>query len=149
MKRPTGFSLIEVLVAMAIVAILAAMAYPSYAGYLTKTRRIEGQIALIETMQQQERYFTQSNTYIAFSSSSTEPEAKRFKWWSGSTAASSAYELRGRPCPGQELSQCVLLDARPGTSLVDATFRDLDCETLTVNSVGVHTSSGRLERCWP
>jgi type IV pilus assembly protein PilE len=149
MKRHSGFALIELMIVMAILLVLAAVAYPAYAGYITKTRRIEGQIALIEAIQQQERFFTRNNTYIAFSSSSTDPEERRFKWWSGSAAASSAYELRARACPGRALTECVEVQAMPGTAMVDAKFKDADCATLTLNSAGEQTSSGALQRCWP
>jgi type IV pilus assembly protein PilE len=149
MKRRGGFSLIELMIVMAILLVLAAVAYPAYAGYITKTRRIEGQIALIEAIQQQERFFTRNNTYIAFSSTSTDAEERRFKWWSGSAAATSAYELRARACPGRELTQCVEVQAMPGTAVVDAKFRDADCATLSLNSAGEQTSSGRLQSCWP
>lgn len=149
MERRAGFTLIDVLIVLAILTVLAAIAYPSYAGYVTKTRRIEAQIALIETVQQQERFYTRSNTYIAFSSDSTDAQERRFKWWSGSAAASSAYELSARACPGRELSECVEVRATPGTAKVDARFRDADCETLTLDSAGEKTASGRLARCWP
>jgi type IV pilus assembly protein PilE len=149
MKRGTGFTLIEVLIVLAIVVVLAAMAYPSYSGYITKTRRIEGQIALIEAVQQQERFYTSNNTYLAFSSDSTDPQEQRFKWWSGSAASTSAYELRAAACPGRELSQCVEVQATPGSAKVDVKFKDDGCQTLTLNSAGERTSSGTLERCWP
>jgi type IV pilus assembly protein PilE len=149
MNRRTGFTLIEVLIVLAILVVLAAVAYPSYAGYITKTRRIEGQIALIETVQQQERYYTRNNTYIAFSSASTDPQEKRFKWWSGGSAAKSAYELSARACPGRDLMQCVEVQATPGTANVDARFKDAECQTLTMNSAGERSSSGTVERCWP
>lgn len=149
MKRSTGFTLIEVLIVLAIVAILTAIAYPAYAGYITRTRRIEGQIALLEAIQQQELFYTRNNTYIAFSSGSTDAQAQRFKWWSGSAAASSAYELRARACPGLELAQCVEVQATPGSAKVDARFKDAGCETLTLNSAGERASSGPIEHCWP
>ena len=149
MRRRSGFTLIEVSIVAAIVALLAAVAYPSYAGYVTKSRRIEGQIALIEAVQQQERYYTRFNTYAAFSSDSTDEQEKRFKWWSGSVAARSAYELRARPCPGAELTECVEVQAMPGTAKVDAKFRDADCQTLTLSSAGDRAASGPFERCWP
>ena len=149
MKRSTGFTLIEVLVVLAIVAVLTAISYPSYAGYITKTRRIEGQIALLELVQQQERFYTQHNTYLAFSSLSSDPQERRFKWWSGSTPAASAYELRGRACPGQAIARCIELLATPGTDKVDAKFKDSECGTLTLNSAGEHSSSGSSSRCWP
>lgn len=149
MKRRAGFTLVEVLTVLAIVTLLAALTYPSFAGYITKTRRIEGQIALLEIMQQQERFYSQNNSYIAFSSSSTDPDQKRFKWWSGSTAPRSAYELRGRACPGREIVQCIEIQALPGTELVDASFKDSECDMLTLNSAGEHAASGTSATCWP
>jgi type IV pilus assembly protein PilE len=148
-ERKAGFTLIEMLIVLAIMVVLAAIVYPSYAGYVTKARRIEGQIALMEAVQQEERYFTRTNTYIAFNADSTDAQERRFKWWSGSAAAGSAYELSARPCPGRELAQCVEVRAAPGTTRVDATFRDADCETLTLNSAGERTASGPSGRCWP
>ena len=149
MKRHAGFTLIEVLVVLAIVAILAAISYPSYAGYITKTRRIEGQVALLELMQQQERFYTRHNTYLAFSSDAADAQAAAFRWWSGSGASASAYELRGRSCPGLTLAQCIEIEAMPGTSKVDARSKDPECGTLTLNSGGEHTASGSSRRCWP
>jgi type IV pilus assembly protein PilE len=148
-KPAPGFTLIEVLIVLAILALLAMVSYPTYAGYLTKTRRIEGQIALIEAILQQERFYTSHNTYIGFGADSLDPDEKRFKWWSGTSARRSAYELRARACPGQELAQCVEVRAMPGTANVDAGFKDADCETLTLNSAGERTASGAFERCWP
>jgi type IV pilus assembly protein PilE len=148
-KDGAGFTLIEVLVVLAILAVLAMVSYPTYAGYLTRTRRIEGQIALIEAIQQQERFYTGHNTYIGFGSGSTDPQEIRFKWWSGTSAGRSAYELRARACPGQALAQCVEVQAMPGTGKVDASFRDADCETLTLTSAGERMASGPFDRCWP
>lgn len=149
MNRGRGFTLIDVLIALAIIVVLAAIAYPSYAGFIIKTRRIEGQIALIETVQQQERFYTRNNTYIGFTSDSSDEQEKRFKWFSGSAAPGSAYELSARACPGRELSECVKVQATPGTAKVDANFRDADCQTLTLNSAGEKTASGPSARCWP
>jgi len=148
-KHGAGFTLIEVLVALAILALLAMVSYPSYAGYITKTRRIEGQMALTETMLQQERFYTSHNTYIAFGWDAPGSGQQRFKWFSGASAQRSAYELRARACPGQALAQCVEVQAMPGTGRVDAGFKDADCATLTLNSAGERMASGPLERCWP
>jgi type IV pilus assembly protein PilE len=125
------------------------LSYPTYAGYITKTRRIEAQVAMIEVIQEQERYYSQHNTYVAFSSATPHPAASRFRWWSGATAASSAYELEAAACPDKALTECVEVRAVPGTVNVDAAFTDPDCATLTLNTAGEQTSSGTFDRCWP
>lgn len=149
MKRSRGFTLIETMIVMTIIALLAALAYPGYQGFVVKARRAEAQAVLLELMQRQERYYTQHNRYLAFSADDSGPDQQRFKWWSGSSAPSSAYELRGKPCAGQTLSRCIVIEAIPGTDRVDATFRDGECQTLALNSAGEHTASGSAAGCWP
>lgn len=148
-RRAAAFTLIELLVTMAIICLFGAMAIPSFRHHLIKGRRVEGQAALLQLMQQQERYYTQNNRYLAFSASSTEAQEQRFKWWSGETAAVSAYEIKGVACPEQNISQCVLLSATPGTGRVDTRFKDGECETLYLSSSGYKNASGRALRCWP
>lgn len=144
MARMRGFTLIEVLAVLLILSVLASLAWPSYAGYITKTRRMEGKVALITAMQQQEQHHALHHTYVAFSSA--EPVAS-LPWWSGNAAASSAYELDAQACPGSELRDCVQLRARPGTAQVDARFADPECGTLILRSTGEQGAGG--PRCWP
>lgn len=146
MKGGRGFSLVELMVVVAVLGLLATLAYPSYAAYITKTRRIEAQVALVEAMQQQELYYSQNNSYLAFSSDAPAPG---FNWWLGRTPASSAYEIDAHACPGRSLGACVELRATPGSARVDARFRDPECGTLTFNSAGERSASGTSERCWP
>ena len=149
MKHCSGFTLVEMVVVTAIVGLLAAVAYPSYASYMTGARRIEGQSALLSALQKQERYYGQHNTYVAFSSDAAQPDSKLFAWWSGASAAQSAYELSGRACPGVPLQRCIELRAVPGTPKVDKNFRDEACQTLTINSAGQMGATGPRKRCWP
>jgi type IV pilus assembly protein PilE len=144
-----GFTLIEIMIAVAIIGILASIAYPGYTAYTIRARRIEGQLALLENMQRQERYHSQHNTYVAFDADAVGPGAAFFKWHSGAAAAHSAYELRGQACPGQPIALCIELQALPGTARVDASFRDSECATLTLDSVGRQGATGTLARCWP
>ena len=61
--RHTGFSLIELMVALAIVGILAAIAYPGYLSQVQKSRRADAKIGLTQLAQQLERCFTEFNVY--------------------------------------------------------------------------------------
>lgn len=148
MIRERGFTLIEVMFVLGILLLLGALAYPSYAGYVVKTRRIEAQVAMIETLQQEERHYALHNSYIAFSSGAPADQL-RLKWWSGASPATSAYELDAQACPDHLLSECVEVRARPGTPKVDARFQDAECGTLTIDSAGGHGATGSSDRCWP
>ena len=59
-----GFTLIELLIALAIVGILAAVAYPSYQNAVAKARRAEATGALLEAAQALERYYSVNGRYV-------------------------------------------------------------------------------------
>lgn len=61
--KPSGFTLIELMVAVAVVGILAAIAYPSYSSSVMKSRRTDAKAKLLEVAQRQERFYTERNTY--------------------------------------------------------------------------------------
>ena len=58
-----GFTLVEVLITVAIVAILAAIAYPAYQNQVIKTRRSAAKACLLELAQYMERYYTTNMSY--------------------------------------------------------------------------------------
>lgn len=145
-NQSQGFTLIEVMIVLGIMTILGSLIYPSYQGAVRKTKRTEGRAALFLLMQQQERYFSQHATYLAFSSASLDVEAKRFKWFSGDVPAASAYEISGAACPGDTLQGCILLTARPGTTKVNASYKDDECGELSLASSGLKLPA-RTE-CW-
>jgi type IV pilus assembly protein PilE len=58
-----GFSMIELVVAMVIVAILAAIAIPSYQNYVLQGHRTDAKSALLDLASLEERYFSTQNTY--------------------------------------------------------------------------------------
>lgn len=142
--RRQGFSLIELMVVLLILAILATITYPSYIESVRKTRRAEGRAALMQVMQQQERYYSQNGSYIAFSSAAP----NGYQWYSGNTAAGSAYEIAATVCKEDTLENCVLLTAKPGTKNVNAAYKDDACGELTLSSNGIKEAAGHGAQCW-
>lgn len=62
--RGAGFTLIELMIGVAVVAVLTAIAYPSYAKQVAKGRRAEAKAALLAVAQKMERFYTERATYV-------------------------------------------------------------------------------------
>lgn len=66
-RAASGFTLIELMIVVAVIAILSAIAYPSYAEHVRKSRRAQVKADLVEYAQLAERFHTVRNTYVGFS----------------------------------------------------------------------------------
>jgi type IV pilus assembly protein PilE len=148
-KTSVGFSLVELMIVIAIIGIIAGIAYPSYNNHLLKGRRAEAQVALLDLLQQQERYMTQRNTYIAFSTASsgvTTPTVP-FKSFSGDNLSSSKYLLSAESCPATgggslAINECVRVVATPRQA-------DPQAGALRITSTGTKDCTGtQPEVCW-
>ena len=62
-KKINGFTLIELMISVAIVGIIASIAYPSYQNSIQKSHRSGGQAALLNLVNVMERRFTEKNYY--------------------------------------------------------------------------------------
>ena len=62
-RAARGFTLVELMIALAVVAILATVAYPSYVNQLRQSRRTDAKIALLDLAARQERFFSVNNVY--------------------------------------------------------------------------------------
>lgn len=137
-SRPatSGFTLIEVLVVIAIVGLLAAIALPSYQAAMRRGFRAECRSGLAAAMQEQERKFTTLSTY---STSLT-------RAYSGDSLATSACTLAAAACGSALLTTCVRITATTARS-------DTKCNTMTLDTTNTSTaldSSGtnQFAVCW-
>ena len=64
-REDKGFTLIELMIVVAVVGILAAIAYPSYLDSVRKSRRADAQAALTELAQKQEALYARTASYSA------------------------------------------------------------------------------------
>ena len=65
-RRLRGFTLIELMIAVAVVAILAAIGYPSYTEHIRKSRRATAQAALMDLASRQQAYLLDRRAYAGF-----------------------------------------------------------------------------------
>jgi type IV pilus assembly protein PilE len=63
MRSATGFTLIEVMITVAIIAILAAVAIPSYTDYITRSKIQEATTSLLSMRTKLEQYFQDNRTF--------------------------------------------------------------------------------------
>lgn len=87
-RRESGFTLIEVMIVVAIIGILAAIGYPSYQEQVAKSRRADAQRALMEAEQYMRRFFSAQDTFAGV----VLPQALRTAPRAGSGAA--AYNIQ-------------------------------------------------------
>lgn len=149
MHRQQGFSLIELMIVVVILAVLAAIAVPNYQEYLLRSGRSEGQAKLLEVMQMQERFYSQNQTYTTNLGAGA--GGLGYTGVAANAAAPSEdrrYLITAAVCAaGIPIAACVLLRAAPqGSQAADAT-----CSTLTINSRGVKGivgGTGTAATCW-
>jgi len=62
-RRMSGFTLVELMITAVIVAILAAIAVPSYASYIARARRADARVQLVQAAQFMQRFYTANDSY--------------------------------------------------------------------------------------
>ena len=139
MKRALGFTLIELMIVVAIVGILASIALPMYSDYVTRSKRTDGQSALMQIAQALERCYTQFSAYndgrcaVVGANNDTAITAQ--------TSAEGFYQITGAIT-----STTFTLTATPQGG--QAT-NDTDCENLTLTHLGQQDATGpNKAKCW-
>lgn len=78
MQDQSGFSLIEMMITVAIIGILASIAVPQYTDYVTRSRLVEAQSKLSDTRVRLEQYFVNNRTYVGFTCTQTAVGGENF-----------------------------------------------------------------------
>lgn len=138
MKRSDarGFTLIELMIALVVVGILAAIAIPAYTDSVRKTRRGQAKADMTEVVQALERCFTNRNTYLACFSGNTLPAPLNR---SPRTGPNVFYNLSLQNVTGTDYT----VRAEPtGDQAGDV------CARLEIRQNGVRTTSSGRNDCW-
>ena len=138
LTRQSGFSIVEIMIAVVIMTVIAGVAYPSFMSSVRKSRRADAVDSFIQIQQAQERYrnnntsYASSLTTLSFSSNSPTTSSGYYTM-SISASATNSYTLTATAVSGKSQTS----DSQGGSS----------CSTLTV-AVTNGTASNTPTNCW-
>lgn len=141
MRRFKGFTLVELMVVVAVMVILTTIAYPLYTQQVRKSHRTEARVVLNEIALAQQRYFTVNGRYATaaqLGSAYTEALAKMTDSDNNGVADFYAVALVSDASSFSVTATAVGLQAQ-----------DTACASFTLDQLGVKTATGTTpDKCW-
>jgi type IV pilus assembly protein PilE len=131
--KNSGFTLTELLIAIAIVGILAGVAYPSYMNYLLVSKRSEAQSALTDIANRQEMYYLDHHKYAANLQTDLGLSANPFITDNGYYSITTS-------------SATATADFTLTATAISTQAADSDCATLQINQNSQRTATA--SNCW-
>lgn len=142
MKKNSGFTLIELMIAVAIVGILVRIALPSYTNYVLRSHRVEAINGLLDVASRQARFYTIGNAYTTSMTTLGYPTDP----YPVSSSTNRYYDISVASAPAATASApaTFTVQAVPyGSQANDA------CGTFTYTDLGVKGVSGStVSKCW-
>jgi type IV pilus assembly protein PilE len=140
MREQRGFTLIELMVVVAIIAILSAIAMPSYLRYGIRARRVDGQELLLRVANAQERYYATHNRYGSLTQLGYTTTASRL---SEKGYYSLQIELISDPAQAMGFKATAVI-VPGGLQKKD------DCKDLQIDNTGLKSQAGSTTNgtCW-
>ncbi|MFT5879345.1 MAG: type IV pilus assembly protein PilE [Moritella sp.] len=137
----SGFTLIELMIVVAIVGILAGIGYPSYSSYIQNTHRNDAKAGLSKLLLLQEQFYLDNNQYAT---SLVSGATDTLTGWGNS---SSYYTFSLDPSSSTSSYTAI---ATVNTDSSQAS--DADCHIFTINGTGARTSANMVKKetddCW-
>ncbi len=148
-RAMVGFTLIELMITLVVLAILVAIAYPSYRSRVMASRRSDAQVLLEKAAADEERFYTLYNTYTDVITPPTGCAGSACGLaYPGTASPEGYYDLSVKPGSTGAIASSYVLTAAPTAK----GGQDQDvCGSLTLDSAGQRGftgSGGTLGSCW-
>lgn len=140
-----GFTLIELMIVVVIIAILASIAYPSYQQFVRRSARADAKTALLENAQFLERNYTVANRYDQDSAGNAIDNSSLPVQHSPREDGTAKYDIT---IETDEDGRTYTLSATPASG---SSMDGDDCGTLTLNNLGQKEVEGATlteTECW-